>query len=365
VSSHDLYTTLRLVFRKPTRVRRLVALGPRGWYATWRFLRVVIPLAATELDAIHARAQAIPDPALREQALASIATKGYHVEGGAIHATFLAHAAARRHVAIVAPLETIYDYLDNLCDRLPGVSQRAFATLHEALLDALDDRRTPAEYYRDGPYADDGGYLRGLVDAVRNGLRALPHYEAVRERLVEVGRFYAELQVLKHGPPGARERACDEWYARNRARFPDLAWWEFAAACGSSLPVFALIELAGRRRLTQAEIEATHRAYFPGVSALHILLDYFIDQAEDAAHGELNFVACYPSRDEAVRGLRRLVTAALARVRSLAGAARHRFLLNAMCVFYLTHPKVFEQRLEAESRELLAALESHPELVEG
>ena len=92
-------------------------------------------------------------------------------------------------------------------------------------------------------HGDDGGYLRSLVESARAGLRGLPNYHAVRDDLVEVARFYADLQVLKHGPAGERERACDAWYARNRERFPGLAWWEFAAACGSSLPVFALIAL--------------------------------------------------------------------------------------------------------------------------
>jgi tetraprenyl-beta-curcumene synthase len=357
VLKRDVRRTLAIVFSRPSRIRRFLALGPRGWIATARFVGGVIPRAGRELAAIRARAARIPDAALREQALASIDHKAYHVQGGCILATFMRRDAARRYVATVASIETIYDYLDNLCDRLPGVTQAAYATLHASLIDALDDRRAPAgDYYADGPPGDDGGYLRSLVDAARAGLRELPNYHAVRDDLVEIARFYADLQVLKHGPPGARERACDAWYARNRERFPGLAWWEFAAACGSSLPVFALIALAGRERLDAHEIDATVKAYFPGVSAIHILLDYFIDQAEDREHGELNFVACYSSSAEAVVQLRRLVTATLARVRTLAGAAQHRFLVEAMCVFYLTHPKVFEQRLDAESAALLSAL---------
>jgi tetraprenyl-beta-curcumene synthase len=356
VLERDVRRTLAIVFSRPSRIRRLLALGPRGWFATARFVGSVIPRAGRELAAIRARAERIPDAALREQALASIDHKAYHVQGGCILATFMPRDAARRYVTIVASVETIYDYLDNLCDRLPGVTQQAYATLHAALIDALDDRREPGDYYRDGPPGDDGGYLRALVDAARDGLRALPNYRAVRDDLVEIARFYADLQVLKHGPAGARELACDAWYARNRERFPGLAWWEFAAACGSSLPVFALIALAGRERIDQHEIDATVKAYFPGVSAIHILLDYFIDQAEDREHGELNFVACYASSAEAVAQLRRLVTATLARVRTLAGAAQHRFLVEAMCVFYLTHPKVFEQRLDRESATLLSAL---------
>ena len=146
------------------------------------------------------------------------------------------------------------------------------------------------------------------------------------------------------------------WLGSLRERFPGLEWWEFAAACGSSLPVFALIALASRETVGAAEIDATARAYFPGVSALHILLDYFIDQAEDREHGELNFVACYASSAEAVARLRQLVTATLARVRGLADRSRHRFLVEAMCVFYLTHPAVFEQGLDRESKALLRAL---------
>jgi tetraprenyl-beta-curcumene synthase len=352
----DLRRTLRVVFSRPSRLRRLLALGPGGWSATARFLTAVVPRAGRELARIRERAARIPDPLLREQALASIDGKAYHVQGGCILATFMRGESAHRYIAIVAAVETIYDYLDNLCDRLPGVSQQAFATLHAALIDALDDRRDPIDYYRDGPAGDDAGYLRSLVESARSGLRALPNYHAVRDQLVEVAHFYADLQVLKHGPAGVRERACDAWYARNRERFPGLAWWEFAAACGSSLPVFALIALATREQLDAAEIDATVTAYFPGVSAVHILLDYFIDQAEDREHGELNFIACYSSSAEAVTQLRRLVTAALARLRTLAGATHHRFLVEAMCVFYLTHPKVFEQRLDRESAALLSAL---------
>jgi len=352
----DVRATLAVVFSRPSRIRRFLALGPRGWMATARFVGSVIPRAGRELAILRADAARIPDPALREQALASIDGKAYHVQGGCILATFMPNDTAQRYVAIVAALETIYDYLDNLCDRLPGVTPQAYASLHHALIDALDERRAPGDYYRDGPHRDDGGYLRRLVESVRAGLHAMPHYVAVRDDVVEIAQYYADLQVLKHGPVEARESACGAWYARNRERFPNLSWWEFAAACGSSLPVFALIALAARQRPARSEIDATVKAYFPGVSALHILLDYFIDQAEDLEHGELNFVACYASRPEAVVGLRRLLRGALARVRTLAGAAHHRFLVEAMCVFYLTHPKVFAQRLDAESAILLRAL---------
>lgn len=352
----DVLRVMARVLARPERLRRLLLLGPSGLAAMARFLGSVVPRASRHLAQLRARAHAIPDPGLRAEALASIRDKAYHVQGGSILATFLDRASAQRYIAIVAPLETIYDYLDNLCDRLPGVPEHAYPTLHEALLDAVDPSRPISDYYRDGPDRDDGGYLRGLVEEVRRGLSGLPNFDAVAARLREVAGYYAELQTFKHYATGKREAACDAWYRLNRERFPGLHWWEFAAACGSSLPIFALLYLASRPQVEPGDVEATFAAYFPNVSAVHILLDYFIDQAEDREHGELNFVACYASPAEAVERLRRLLLTTVERVRATALAERHQFLVRVMCLFYLTHPKVFEQHLDRESAAMLAAL---------
>jgi len=345
------------MFRTPTRLRRLFAFGPRGWAWTARFLILVIPYASKRLAELRADAAAIPDPALREQALASIDGKAYHVQGGSILATFLRSQSARLYVDIVVPLETIYDYLDNLCDRLDGVPGDAYATLHEALLDAVDPSRPLGDYYRNGPKGDDGGYLLRLVQESRRGLTCLPAFDAVSDRLVEVAAFYAELQSFKHLPLQEREAVCRAWYERNATRFPGMYWWEFAAACGSSLPVFAMLYAASGHKPRAADVGAMFHAYFPYVSAVHILLDYFIDQAEDREHSELNFVAAYPTPSEAVQRMQALIARADERARSLPDGEHHSFLLNAMCLFYLTHPKVFEQHLDAESIALLSALD--------
>jgi tetraprenyl-beta-curcumene synthase len=116
------------------------------------------------------------------------------------------------------------------------------------------------------------------------------------------------------------------------------------------------VYLAMQPRVDARAIESTVAAYFPNVSAVHILLDYFIDQAEDREHAELNFVACYPSSAVAVERVGRLVRATSERLRALRHGEWHEFVLRAMCLFYLTHPKVYEQRLDRESAAVLAAL---------
>ena len=133
----DVGAVIRAVLRSPTRFRRLLNLGPGGLLAMTRFLGSVVPRATRVLAQIRTTAQGIPDPGLRAQALASIADKAYHVAGGCILATFLEREAAVAYVAMIAPLETIYDYLDNLCDRLADVATSAYPTLHEALLDVM------------------------------------------------------------------------------------------------------------------------------------------------------------------------------------------------------------------------------------
>jgi hypothetical protein len=50
------------------------------------------------------------------------------------------------------------------------------------------------------------------------------------------------------------------------------------------------------------------------------------------------------------------VRATSAGLRALAHGEWHEFVLRAMCLFYLTHRKVYEQRLDRESAAVLAAL---------
>lgn len=354
--SRDLHSTLWRIMQRRDRILRLRRLGARKLGFLARFLTYVIPRAVDELALITRRASRIPDEALREQALASIREKAYHAEGGSVLATFLPRDGALRHIRIVCALESVYDYLDNLCDRLPEMPTEAYAPLHEALLDAVDLTREPCvPYYQAGPHREDGGYLARLIGEIREAIGALPGYGVVLPYLRASVSLYRDLQAKKHLPQGLREVACREWFAEHSTQAPALRWYEFAAACGSSLPVFALLALAEEPALDDRRARETYAAYFPAISALHILLDYFIDQAEDQEHHELNFFACYADEADGLNRLSFLMRTARDRAAALPDGERHGFLLEAMCGFYLTHPKVFAQSLEAQSNFLLDA----------
>ena len=163
--------------------------------------------------------------------------------------------------------------------------------MHEAIADALDPSAAPRDYYRAGPSGDDGGYLQSLVTRVQRSLRRLAGYEDLLPYFREAAAFYAQMQTFKHFPPGERETALVDWYERNRERFEDLDWHEFACAAGSQFQVYGPLFVAFSDRPDL--VGAAYDAYFPEVAALHVLLDAFIDQAEDAAFGELNFAAVY------------------------------------------------------------------------
>lgn len=348
---------VRHVLLSRARLRFLMDDGPSTPANILRFLRNVVPHAGLELEGIRSLATSIRDDALRDQALASIEAKAYHVAGGCILATFLPRRKARAYVELIAPLESIYDYLDNLCDRHPDVPVQAYPVLHQAIADALDPYATPRDYYALGPRGDDNGYLRRLVTRVQRSLRRIDGHETALPIFREAARLYAEMQTYKHYPAGERERACRQWHAaRQDERIADLEWYEFACAAGSQFQVYApLYELfAGRADA----VAGAYDAHFPAVAALHVLLDSFIDQAEDRQHGELNFAAVYQSPAAMRRRTGFLAGLARGRFAALPDRRPHAFVLRVMSLFYLTHPKVYAQGLNAQAESLLRAIDA-------
>jgi tetraprenyl-beta-curcumene synthase len=349
----DIAVALRTVLGSRERLRALVALGPAMPLDIVRFLMRIVPIAAASLAAIRDDAARIPDDRLRHEALASIDGKAYHVAGACILATFLDGAKTRAYIDIVAPLETIYDYLDNLCDRHPEVTHDAYPVLHQAIADALDPNAEPRDYYAAGPPGEDGGYLRRLVARTQSALRGVPHEDRLRRYFAEAAELYAAMQTYKHLPRGERELACVAWYESHRARFSELDWHEFACAAGSQFQVYGPLYAAFAGK--PDEIGPTYDAYFPYLSALHVLLDSFIDQAEDRAFGELNFAAVYGGAPALQERMRFMARTARARFGGLSDPYRHRFVLEVMMLFYLSHAKISAQKLDREARALLRA----------
>lgn len=320
----------------------------------YHFLRDVLPLVNREVDFWQDFVTENMTGELRKQALASIRTKRFHCQGGSFYSLYPGVETAQ-FIPFVVALQTISDYLDNLCDRASVTSEAAFCTLHCAMTDALDPDAAHKAYYRDYPFQDDGGYLDRLVDTCQTSLRNLPSYRAIRDDLLKLASLYSALQTYKHIALDQRESAMRRWLAEVNTS-QELTDWEFAAATGSTLGMFMLVALAHRPRLGKADGKGIRNAYFPWICGLHILLDYFVDQAEDRQNGDLNFVFYYADDRETERRL----TLFYRNAQTSAARTPHSYfaqtIVRGLTALYLSDPKVTAAASEARiGKKILSA----------
>ncbi len=318
-----------------------------------RYIIGILPVVKKQLAAWLREAEQCQSMELRRQALLSLKKKDFHCQGGAVFALPFPNRRQELITLIVA-YQTICDYLDNLCDRSGCTDGRAFRQLHLALVDALTPGKDHSDYYKYYPYKDDGGYLDKLVDECRRCLNILPSWGLVQEESLRLAELYANLQVYKHLVVEIREDLLKEWVATESKAFPCLYWQEFAAACGSTLAVFALMGLASKDELHTDEVKTNLKAYFPWICSLHILLDYFIDRQEDIAGGDLNFTFYYKSSEEIINRLKLLVRQSHRSINGLSENAFPKTVIEGLLAMYLSDHKVKEQGLENIARALLA-----------
>ncbi|MHB8171450.1 MAG: tetraprenyl-beta-curcumene synthase family protein [Thermincolia bacterium] len=312
----------------------------------------IFPLVEEELERWRLKAKACPDGILAAQALASIGDKRFHAQGGSVYALYPG-VEKRGFVALVVALQTISDYLDNLCDRVGLEDEKAFRQLHLAMTEALIPGVQPSDYYAFYPYREDGGYLVELVKECQQQLAKLPGYPLVQGDVLYLAGLYSELQTYKHLPLALGEKKMSQWLDPYLADYPDLSRWELAAATGSTLGMFMLCATASNPRLTSKEVVLIREVYFPWISGLHILLDYFIDQQEDQGTGDLNFVAYYRDRQECGERLRWFLEKSLEQAKKLSHPLFHLTVIEGLLAMYLSDPKASQKSVRAVSAQLL------------
>ncbi|OLO27639.1 tetraprenyl-beta-curcumene synthase [Alkalihalophilus pseudofirmus] len=318
------------------------------WTLMYSIYRKVIPTVHQFLDFWQMKAEAIPDPELRKQALMSIKTKTFHCEGGGIYGLLAGNEAANIIKFIVA-YQTISDYLDNLCDRSTSLDPEDFRALHEAMLHALTPGAEPVNYYRFRDEQDDGGYLNSLVNTCQAVLTTLPSFQKVQLSMRELCQFYCDLQVFKHVKEEDRVRLLEEWFENHRENLPEMTWYEFSACAGSTLGIFCLAAYATDETLTEVTVKRVKNGYFPYVQGLHILLDYFIDQEEDRVGGDLNFCFYYQSEEEMIDRFRHFVKKAEHSIDQLPNRNFHYLINKGLVAIYLADEKVQGQKKVKET----------------
>ncbi|MCQ4087010.1 tetraprenyl-beta-curcumene synthase family protein [Saccharibacillus sp. JS10] len=305
--------------------------------------KFALPGVKKELGGWRERAARIPDPELRTQALASIADKEFHCQGGSVYAAI---NSDKKDVLIplIVALQTISDYLDNLCDRSTSLDPEDFRLLHKSMLDAVDPSAQPENYYRFRDEQEDGGYLNALVTTCQENIRQLPGYVHAQPYVRLLVSLYGDLQVYKHIAPELREPSLTTWRQEHAELAPELYWNEFSAATGSTLGMFMLFAGASRDDFDAEAAKLVYTSYFPYVCGLHIMLDYLIDQEEDRIGGDLNFCNYYDSSEDMLRRVEEIVNGARRDVAALPHAPFHRMVIEGLIALYLSDPKVSQQQ---------------------
>ena len=303
----------------------------------------VMPAVHKELNGWKQKAETIPNEELRIQALASIEHKTFHCEGGSILA-LTALGNKEDAIEFIVAYQTISDYLDNLCDRSTSLDPDDFAALHEAMEDALTVGARPHEYYRFRKDRDDGGYLESLMRTCQEVLARIPHYNTIKPYLLELCRYYCDLQIHKHVCIEEREERLKNWFAEHRSKMPDMGWHEFSACSGSTLGIFCLVSYAMRDDFEEEHANMIRNGYFPYIQGLHILLDYFIDQDEDREGGDLNFCFYYKNDEEMLNRFIHFLDEADKHTRHLPDTQFHKLINRGLLGVYLSDKKVSEQK---------------------
>lgn len=302
------------------------------------FVRTIFPAINRELDYWSNYAETHAGAELKEQALSSIKYKKFHCQGGSIYSLYPGVHTVD-FIALVVALQTISDYLDNLCDRAGIANEQAFRQLHQAMTDALDPEAIPQDYYAYYPFNDDGGYLTKLVTTCQQKIKELPSYQLVKADLRKLAILYSDLQTYKHLDLTIREQKMTDWLDRHCNGYPQITKWEFAAATGSTLGMFMLCAAASDKQLTARDASKITTAYFPWITGLHILLDYFIDAAEDKANGDLNFVAYYADDAQMRSRLTLFIQQAFLQSQTLPQPLFHKTIVQGLLAMYLSDPK--------------------------
>jgi tetraprenyl-beta-curcumene synthase len=300
-----------------------------------RYALTTVPQARRLLRPWQARAATVPDPVLREHALATYRDEHLNAEAAAVFAQTAPRRARPAVVRLCVAFQLMYDYLDTLGEQPAADPHANGLQLHRALTAVFDDDDRAADWYALHARRDDGGYLAALVAACRRDFDALPSAAAVRPFALSAARRCGEAQSHAHAAHLDGGERLAGWAARQPGASGH-RWWEIAAGGISSIGVHALFAAAADPRTSPAVAARVDAAYFPSACALSTLLDSLVDREHDAGQHGFATIACYPSSVVAAERCGAITAESAVALRRLPGAPRHMALLRGVAGYYLS-----------------------------
>jgi tetraprenyl-beta-curcumene synthase len=307
-----------------------------------------------EVVALRGRASAIPDAPIREDALASLASKRTHLDGAGLF-WILPRRRNPRLLRLLVIYEAILEFLDEVNERGADAGSANGRHLHLALAEAPIFTAPPSDYYRHHCWKDDGGYLRALVETCRASFISLPAYALVNEQIaIETSR--SQVLAFNHDPdPGRRDLALRRWVKREYPCEIEMRWFELSGAATASLTVHALLALAAEPASTPHIVKNTYSVYFPQLSLVTTMLDSYVDRAEDEADGSHSYIAHYGPYNTAVLRLDDLIQRSIYNAGHLHNGHRHAVIAACMVAMYLSKDSARESSNEITTRQLANA----------
>lgn len=300
------------------------------------------------------RAEAIPDPAVREDAIHAITEQRPHIDGAALF-TILPKTRSNDLLRLLVSYEVIWDFLDNLNERTAQQGLASGLQLHLALIEALDDQTPISDFYHHIPRHKDNQYLRGLVTTCKETYTRLPSSRQLAHPLLHEARR-SQVCALNHAPDHVeRDDALKAWA---RTEFPnghEATWFELTAAASTDLTIFALLALASNARCAPSQTTEICEAYYPWVSVLTAMLDSYVDYREDSNNDTHNYLAHYPTQTAAIERIRLLIRRCLHEGRSLTDAHKHLVIATCMFSMYLSKTTALQPESRTATRQLLAS----------
>ncbi len=318
-----------------------------------KIYKEVIPTVHKYFDPWKQKAATIPDPELRAQALDSLEKKEFHCEGGGVYG-LVAKDRFEDLIQFIIAYQIACDYLDNLCDRSPALDPNDFRLLHQSLLDALTPGAELKNYYQYRTEQEDGGYLHALVKTCQDILITFPAFDKVQAGMLELSGYYGDLQVHKHVKKEERIPRLESWFEKHRHKVPEMTWYEFSACAGSTLGIYTLATYATKSDLTQETANILKEGYYPWLQGVHILLDYFIDQEEDIAEDELNFLFYYENEEEMIDRFRLFVGKSEELIEKLPDPKFHKMIIRGVIAIYISDEKVQKDKeMKIKSKKMI------------
>ncbi len=168
--------------------------------------------------------------------------------------------------------------------------------------------------------------------------------------------MYVDLQVYKHLKVSEREVRLIQLSNQQKRLAGDLTWFEFGAACGSTLGIFTMVAYAMNQDRYQIQPECIFQAMFPAVQELHIMLDYLIDLEEDIEEGELNFFSYYHNFEEGIYRILDVYYEAQQQIRLLPEKGFHQTINDGLFALYLAEGVKKNPKLRIVQKQIIKKL---------